>query len=1296
MSTGISDRGPAVVAPLAVDPVAEQYIDRELTKTRTHIRLVDVFSGLMLAAAFTLAFFLTLALLDHWLIPGGLGTWSRTLALLAFLGCAGFWGAKHLFPALIRPINPLYAAQTIERAQPSLKNSLLNFLFFRQHRADVPDGVYRALQSRAAVDLQHTQVDTAVDRQHLIRLGYVLMGILGACCLYKILSPKDPFKTVGRVLLPWADIRPSARVTIDGVTPGNKTVFRGSSELISAKIAGIRDEEKAVLHFSTADGQIIDRQLPLFAAQRGADHQGKLPGDTGGLSSDVEYWITAGDAVSPRFHLDVVAAPLISVEKLEFEYPAYMGRDRRSVEQQGDIKEIEGTQVSLRATANQPIKDAWIEFDSSGQRDVRLKVDGQFARGTFTLGMHPDDRTRPEHNSYSLKFTTQAGFQNPEPARYRIDVEPDVAPEVTVVAPKAEELRIPVNGREQFTVQAADPDFALQSVRVRVMQGEREIVSYEFLPPREAWKGQFTGKYEFVPAKWQLKAGDTVELFAVAADNKSPTPNVTESRPRKKIQIVAADPQAQQNPPPNNQNQNPNGQQNPNPNQQPNPNNGQQPNPLNQPNPGQNPQNRPDQPPPDNNQKQPGAGQDPNGNQPPNPNEKPDQNQKPEGNQNGNDPNKNGNSDPNGQPNPNGNPDNQNNQPNKNENQPGKDPNGGQGKNDGNQPKGNSQGAGDNQPQKNNDPANGNNGGGAGQPGNNDPANNNPSQNNQDGAGNGANNGQPSDPNRQPTGDQQAGNNNGGAGGQPNGQSGGKNGGEQRPAQSVAKDGSADSDAVKAFQEHFNKQEGNQPNKSPNGNNGQPNAANQGNGQSGDNQQPGTKGEPNNQGQPTGNSPDKNSAEKGNPAASGNRSQDQGNPDQKTNPSGQTGNDPAKSNNQNGAKPDPNGAKGNTPENGNDPNNGTKGAGDNRPNGTNKPGDKTDQDAPNKNQPENGSAGSQKPQQDPQNGSQTNPQNGNAGAGQGDKKNEGSPEAQAENRPSDKNSSGNQKGENNAGEDAQSPSNAPKQSTTQGENPGDRSGGGKSGGGQNAKNAGTGNAGTHTNADEGQQGSPEGGGKEKSNQKGTDAKSDQPTGQAGNDKGKGSSGKSGEGQKGSDNSPGRNAKPETGDDGQGAGKSKPGDGSQGDNSQPGLGKPNASNRQSGEPYREGDPSADPANLDYANKVTDLLLQRLKDQMRKGEVDQSLLDKLGWSQADMESFVKRWEKMKADAQIPGRDGDKARKDLNDSLRSLGLRKEQVQVKSSGVDDKTSGMRDAPRTSPPPEYQDQFRRFNQGSR
>jgi hypothetical protein len=119
-----------------------------------------------------------------------------------------------------------------------------------------------------------------------------------------------------------------------------------------------------------------------------------------------------------------------------------------------------------------------------------------------------------------------------------------------------------------------------------------------------------------------------------------------------------------------------------------------------------------------------------------------------------------------------------------------------------------------------------------------------------------------------------------------------------------------------------------------------------------------------------------------------------------------------------------------------------------------------------------------------------------------------------------------------------------------------------------------------------------------------------------------------------------------------------------------------------------EPGGDDPNIEYAKKATDLALEYLKDQQT--QPDQELLDRLGWTQEDVQKFVQRWEQMKREA--AGRDNraQPARRQLDDALRSLGLGPGSDRLRQGeGRKDGMRGMRESgSRTRLPAEYRDLY--------
>jgi hypothetical protein len=1201
----------------------DQYIETQIRNTRRTVKLVDLSTAIVVLATCVLAFLLAVALVEHWLVPGGFSVFVRTLLFCVLAAGSGYFAYRRLWPLCARAINPVYAARTIEQSSPSLKNTLVNLLLFRQKRGEVSDAVYHTLEEQAAQRLTRVPVDAAVDRSHLIRLGYVLVGVVALAAVYKVVSPKDPVITAERVLMPWADIVPASRVRIAAVTPGDVTIARGEFVDVSAEVRGIGDDDPVVLRYTTADGQAVDKAIPMTASEGGLRFECRLPATadtTGalGVGQNLSYRIFAGDARSLDFRVVVVSAPAILVDRIDYDYPDYTGQADRSATGRGDVRAMEGTRVTIHARANGPIGDAHVDFDADGRRDVPMSFEGADAKASFVLALR-DDRQTPKFASYVLRFTNAEGRANREPVKYPIDVLRDYDPEVSLVAPQEKTLDVRLDQTVMIEVDARDPDFSLSAVRLHGAAVGRPEIDVPLLAKERP--GPFTGRYPFTPREHQLRAGDLVQYWATASDNRTPTAN-TAATERRTFRIVPSD-RAQQ-PPPNR------GAENGARRQQP----------------GQNPQQEKQQPNDpqksnDGNKDQDATGDPASGDPASAGGQRRQSRTEPQPGQKD-------------KPDPsNGKQEQNNNSSAKNEKPKDGESASADGKSGG-EPQPGQQGQPDGQSQNKD------------QPSQNKPGDQN-NQGEQTGAG--AAGGASSKEGARPSGARP---DNTGASQSTDG------GGQNNPdpqSSPVSPKGDNDADAFHRIQDHLEKT-------------GQIKKENPQNGESESPQSSGQRG--------------------GENSANGKNQKDESTsaqPNQKS--PGARGNNGDR---RGGAEKQPGDAENNNKQPG-EPREGQRSSGG-RESSSNDASGKGDQ--PGQNQPVRGpqpnSDSDKKWDQTPSEGQSEKQDPGAAGrrdpnsAGdQGGDLPEGSKDS-VTNKPVKREGTGEtgqsqsadkgagESGERGAGNDSSSKgrdvsanektgqpgSQTPGQGSTTREGKGDEPGG-KANDSKENSNQGVGQqtkTGESASADgqSGKQDPTSRGSQRGANRDG--AKSDRG-GEGANEPGK--AGKGGTSPRGND--------PKSASENQNANQ----------NGSP-VGAPTGRGGDQGtvgksQPTEEEAAEADAANLEYARKQTDLVLEKLSEQLRRKQVDEGLLKKLGWNEDDLRKFLARWNERKEAAKNADANGGDARRELDDALRSLGLRSgplRQSQVKDDNRRDLQQGYRGAV----PLEYQERLRAYNDG--
>jgi collagen type III alpha len=1223
MST-VAPRSPAPPVNPAISQAlvdSEGYIDDHIRRTRRSLKLVDAAAGILTLAVGLLGFLLVAGLVDHWIIPGGLGPVGRMVMFGVLLLGIAWYGWRQFVP-LLRSINPVYAAHTIEQNAPSLKNSLLNVLLFRTHRQQMSAKVYHALEQQAAQRLSASHADAQIDHSMLLRLGYALVAITAICALYSVLSPKNLAVSAARVLTPWTDIAPPSRVHITNVKPGDASVAIGERVAISAEIAGASDDDAVRVHYSTSDESLVDESIvmtrPTTALHFTADLPRASDGGSAGVQQPMEYWIEAGDARSPKFKLDVFQRPTIVVQRVHYAYPDYTREPPAVVDHVGDIRGIEGTTVTVEALASEPIKSAYVDFDGDGTSDKRMTVDGDRASASFTLELR-DDRRTPWHLTYALRFTTHEGRTNDDPVQHRLDVQPDYAPEIRITQPEEPELAVHVGDTVMIAVEARDPDYALGGVRLvgrtKTANGsdEVDVLLADLLVTEHA--GLYKHPKLFVPADAHLRPGDVLEYWAEARDNRRPDANLALSEHRK-LRIVDDD--APADPQQNNQG---------------------------------------------------GGGND----------------QQQEGGEGGGEEGPAGAAG--GQAGGSGD------GSEKGEGQPGASGTGGEGQegesqeNAGAEGEDQAGGGGDSNEQS------GDNAQGGGASGDNQ----NTAADGQQREGEQNQNNESGEGSRNQNSSQQS-----GEGGQVGGEAGNESGAASEPISSA---GDQDAEAMNRINEHLAQQQGHesgsgegtgaeseQQQQGPNNENtgaNQPGAGESAsadgqntNGASQDNatsseQTPEGEGETpaaadgaNNEsegGSPAGDR----AGQPGAPETGAKKPTEQNGDDSQSGAESEAGTDSSKGNQQSNSRGDQSGDRSGDGKSGGGqqaPNAGQGQAGSHEP---------SDTGANQSNDPGAGETGTE--------GGNEQLADGETGESSGDHAGQGS-------------ETGDAQGENPTGEGGEQQSESGGEPSGNGNQQSTGEPGGESSSSQQDGSQGEGGESSQENAGSEQQ--PGTGGQQpgqsdssKSGAENSDAQQS-PSGEQGSEGGtSGAEGEqSGEGASDAGAQPG----------GQSSGsQSKPGDPSQQNNAgeNPSNGgsatNPPAGGTSGGGVNGDGvmsEPGGDDPNMAYARKQTDLVLQRLDEELEKNKVDPSLLKSLGWTEAELRSFVDRWKSLKAAAEAPGDGAAEAQQALDQALKAIGLRpRSSITIRGAATPDEIRDLNEAARKAPPAEYADRVRAY-----
>ena len=567
---------------------AAKYLDKRLAEAGSNYKSVAFATFLLTTMVAGFCWLLFGVVLDHWWITGGMPVWIRwTWLLTGTLGVAAIaW--KWLVPILRYQVNVLYAARSIELEFPELHNDLVNAILVNPGETDPhKDLITRSLDKRAARQMTTIPTDAVIDQQHLVSLAGVLACLVFVGTVYSLLSPKSPFVTAARLLVPWSNWAAPSRVSVEEVNFYWTTVFgrgnpqhalppsdymfderqhlgwqgggveliRGRQVIVSAEIENLRDAEIPHVMVSALldDGRLDPEGKPWKAILRKRPESQlywvRLPSSGIGLDRSIRVRIEAGDTRTEPFDVRVLDAPSLLVKKVQYVFPAYTDQPDQVVEWQGDIRAIEGTEARIEVESNQTLDAAWIDFlDTDRADDLRLVVDPknqQVATGVLRLRLAAD-RTSAEHPSYRLRFRSQSESGTDlapvvdELLTHRVEVFPDLAPEVAIELPEAESERMPSRATMRVRVRAIDPDYSLSKVVVETRPEGTGLISDKVLWQFGDSQNQVNGDGEvrvstrIVPAQ-DAPGAKIIEYRAVVHDNRKPEPNSTATKWRRII-----------------------------------------------------------------------------------------------------------------------------------------------------------------------------------------------------------------------------------------------------------------------------------------------------------------------------------------------------------------------------------------------------------------------------------------------------------------------------------------------------------------------------------------------------------------------------------------------------------------------------------------------------------------------------------------------------------------------------------------------------------------------------------------
>ncbi|WP_146532655.1 circumsporozoite protein- membrane associated protein [Rubripirellula reticaptiva] len=557
--------GSAVTADSVKQPTgstaAELLIQARIIETASALwwaELIRRSLGLVIAAIVGV---LIWVIVDQWIYSAG--ALVRWIALVGFLVGSGWYVYKRVLPLIGNEVSAEYAARSLERDMPELRQALTSYITLRS-TADISGLSGRVVRSIGASAAGRLKKHNALPVEATGTLAWWIATAIAMSILvgYAVVSPKNSLQSVIRLAAPMATIDSPRRVSIADVLPGDAEAIAGRAVDVSAMIGGMRADEQPIVQWDLPAGS---SQAVLEPDAEGGPRRFvgsfTLPYSASGV---VPYRIIAGDAVAGPFNLNVRDIPVVALDSVLYQPPGYT-RQSEYTRSTGAIEAIEGTKITVRATVNRSVARAAIEFNprplgdtvraTAGVAGMKLENEGTRLSASFVLKGTRGRSSAVELDSYRIRVWDPSDQTNPDPIIYPIRVIADLAPEVAIVMPVNSPKNVPINAQQIIEVHAADPDFGLKEIRLEIRSGIDMIAQPVIWSPsadnRNRAAGNQVAEYRFRPGDQLrgglgMRIGDTVEVIAVATDNRfvegdqTIEPNVTRTDPIT-LRIVAAD-----------------------------------------------------------------------------------------------------------------------------------------------------------------------------------------------------------------------------------------------------------------------------------------------------------------------------------------------------------------------------------------------------------------------------------------------------------------------------------------------------------------------------------------------------------------------------------------------------------------------------------------------------------------------------------------------------------------------------------------------------------------------------------
>jgi hypothetical protein len=545
----------------AADASAEAIIDRKLRKAWHKERRFMHTRGLCHLLLWLVAMILVDLVVDWWLTSGKMPGHYRLTLLAVNVGAIGYvlwrnW-LRHL-----RRFDPLRVALQVEKRHPELKSLLVSYVQFSHGtgQAAASESLINALRRQAITATRPMSFREIVSYKDLSRVALFSAAVLlvfGAMnlrageffmtLLHRMLNPtasvayptRTHIETVNGLVWPpaqdpalaaWsaASSAPAsapasgpAQAQAERIAKGSFSVPQGATVSVEFACAGLVPQE-ARLHVKPADGNWERLTIPQ-TGQKVFTHS------FGQVFRSFMYRARIGDAETEDFAITVVPPPHISHSSLDLEFPSYI---RSDIGHGNNLNpEVpEGTRLIWHIRTDRPLESAqMLRLDGTKYVPVEMQME----RGDRSLWTA--STVAGASFPYRFRFVElEHGYAFPDAVEYFVQVAPDAAPQVEVLAPRTGSKATRNYSPTVYFTAGDDHGLGQATLVWQVDAGTPGRAPLDMLEGKSIEKRASWKLSDHVP---DIKEGQSLTLTVEVADRSGKSANVGRSSPVK-IDIV--------------------------------------------------------------------------------------------------------------------------------------------------------------------------------------------------------------------------------------------------------------------------------------------------------------------------------------------------------------------------------------------------------------------------------------------------------------------------------------------------------------------------------------------------------------------------------------------------------------------------------------------------------------------------------------------------------------------------------------------------------------------------------------